>query len=325
MSDDGLPPRPSVEDTARLTIPPTRGPRRWSPSALVALLVAAALVGAAGGVWYNHWRIVRSQPAAAPPSPPTAPPTVSAPIPELVFSTTNMRPQATPEVLEAGAKEVFCFFSVPGVDPAGEVTAWWLSAMKNPVRAEGPVVKDPGRGLRGHVVLRPPGTLKAFESGIYEVGLRVGDEQVVEGSFAMLKGSAELLKRPPGMERYRPEVKDVVVAAGRTGAKPERPYVLPAGSSSVRVTFTYARALSGTAFTVQWLYEDGLIQQATTEVVIKAAEGLGTAWFATKPPTPPPAGRYAVLISLGPGTPPLAQESFWIGRQPRVDELQKAR
>ena len=66
--------------------------------------------------------------------------------------------------------------------------------------------------------------------------------------------------------------------------------MLPAASRGVMVRFDYAYALSGTAFTVQWLYEDGLIRQATTEVVIKAAEGLGSAWFATKPPTPLPAG-----------------------------------
>jgi hypothetical protein len=72
---------------------------------------------------------------------------------------------------------------------------------------------------------------------------------------------------------------------------------------------------------VQWLYEDGLIQQATTEVVIRAAEGRGHAWFATKPPQPLPAGKYAVLISVGEGTPPLGQEPFWIGRTPRPDEL----
>jgi hypothetical protein len=282
-------------------------------------------VGASAGIWFNHWWVTRSQPAAVAPPRPLLPPAATAPVPELVFSTTNARPQATPEVLESGAQEVFCFFSVPGVDPAGEVTAWWLSAAKDPVQANGPVVKDPGDELRGHVVLRPPGKLKVFESGIYEVALRVGEEESVEGSFAMLKGSAELLKRPAGMERYRPEVKDVVILPGQPSAKPEKPYVLPAGSSSVKLTFTYAHALSGTAFTVQWLYEDGLIQQATTEVVIKAAEGLGTAWFATKPPKPLPVGKYAVLISLGEGTPPLAHEPFWIGRTPRADELQKTR
>jgi hypothetical protein len=243
----------------------------------------------------------------------------------LVFSTTNARPKATPEVLEAGAKEVFCFFTVPGVGAAGEVTAWWLSPGKDPVRAEGPVVKEPGRELRGHIVLRPPDNLRAFGNGIYEVALRVGEEQVVDGSFALLKGSAELLKRPPGMERYRPEVKDLVIFSGKPSVKPDKPYVLPAGSSSARVTFAYTHALSGTAFTVQWLHEDGLIQQATTEVVIKAAEGVGAAYFATKPPQPLPAGKYAVLISLDEGTPPLAQEPFWIGRQPRADELQKPR
>ena len=329
MAHDGSPPRPSVEDTARLTVPPTGGGgrrrRRPSALALIALLVAGAVVGATAGVWFNHWWVARSQPAEVTPTQPPLAVVPSAPVPELLFSTTKVRPQATPEVLESGAKEVFCFFSVPGADPTGEVTAWWLSAAKDPIRAQGPVVRDPGDELRGHIALRPPGKLKAFENGIYEVALRVGEEESVEGSFAMLKGSAELLKRPAGMERYRPEVKDVVVLAGQTPTKPEKPYVLPAGTSTVKVTFTYTHALSGTAFTVQWLYEDGLIQQATTEVVIKAAEGLGTAWFATKPPRPLPVGKYAVLISLGEGTPPLTHEPFWIGRRPRADELQKAR
>jgi hypothetical protein len=324
----------SAEDTQRLSVPPPmrggRRRRRLPTAALVAILVAGALVGATAGVLFNRWWAARYQVDVTPPpgavgKAPTAPvaasPSLTA---EVVFSTTNVRPKATPEVLEPGAKEVYCFFTIPGEPATADVTAWWLTAGGEPLKAEGQVAKETGPELRGHVVLKPPGKAKVFEGGIYEVALRVNGEEAADASFAMLKGSAELLSKPAGMDRYRPEVKDVAVFSGRPPARPEKPTVLLGSVSSVKVAFSYSHALSGTAFTVQWLYEDGLIQQATTEVVIKAAEGKGDAWFATKPPRPLPAGKYAVLISLGEGTPPLAREQFWIGRQPTAAELAKA-
>jgi hypothetical protein len=174
-------------------------------------------------------------------------------------------------------------------------------------------------------VLKPPAGRTTFDNGLYEIALRVGDQQVVDGSFAVLKGAAELLKRPAGFERYRPEVRNLVVAAVQPKATSRKPCVLPGNTARVVVAFDYAHALSGTALTVQWLYEDGLISQATTEVVIRADQGSGQAWFGRKPPVPLPMGKYGVVISLGEGTPPLAQEWFWIGRQPTARELQPAR
>jgi hypothetical protein len=334
MSEDPSgPPRPA-EDTQRLNVPPPlRGGRRrrqLPTGVFVAFLVAGAFIGATAGVLFNRWWAARYQPGVAPPpatvgkAPPAQVAAPPSPTAEVVFNTTNVRPKATPEVLEPGAKEVYCFFTIPGEPTTADVTAWWLSAAGEPAKAEGQVVKEAGPELRGHVALEPPGKAKVFEGGIYEVALRVNGEEAADASFAMLKGSAELLSKPAGMDRYRPEVKDLVVFSGRAPASPGKPTVLLGSVSSVKVAFTYSHALSGTAFTVQWLYEDGLIQQATTEVVIKAAEGKGDAWFATKPPRPLPVGRYAVLISLGEGTPPLAREQFWIGRRPTAAELTKA-
>jgi hypothetical protein len=288
---------------------------------LAAVLAVAAIIGASAGVAFNRWWVARRPPAVPPPLPVASLPSVAAPGPTILFAATPVRPAVTAEVFESGAPVVYCFYAIPDESPEAEVSAWWLSATTDPVAAVGEVTREPGADLRGRIALRPPARAKAFADGIYEVSLRVDGEPVAEGSFALLKGAAELLQRPSGLERYRPEVKDVVVFTGKpTGPVPE-PYVLPSGTMSVRVAFSYAHALSGTAFTVQWLYEDGLIQQATTEVVIRAAEGRGHAWFATKPPQPLPAGKYAVLISVGEGTPPLGQEPFWIGRTPRPDEL----
>jgi len=293
---------------------------------LVAFLAVGALAGAAAGVGFNRWWVARHAPREpALTAPIESLPSVPSPAPVILFSTARTRPQATAEVLEAAAPLVYCFFTIPEEAEDAEVTAWWLDAARDPVRAAGDLTREPGGGLRGALALRPPGNAKVFAPGIYEVALRVGGEPVVEGSFAMLKGAEELLRRPAGMERYRPEVKDIVVFTGEPVAQARRPYVLPAGTSGVKATFAYAHALSGTAFTVQWLHEDGLIQQATTEVVIRADEGRADAWFTTKPRRALPAGKYAVVVSMGEGTPPLAQEPFWIGRQPRPDELEKAR
>ncbi len=332
MPDDGSPLRRSADDTQPLDTPdrPTGRPRRrpMSRPVFLAFLTVGAVVGAAAGVGFNRWWAARYAPEPDGPAaevPIESLASLPSPIPEISFDTTKARPKATAEVLEAGAPVVYCFFTIPGEPHEADVTAWWLNAGQDPVRAEGEVVREPGEALCGYIALKPPAKARAFGNGIYEVALRVGGELAAEGSFAMLKGAKELVQRPPGMDRYRPEVKDLIAFTGERSERVEAPYVLPSGTSSVKATFAYAHALSGTAFTVQWLYEDGLIQQATTEVVIRAAEGQADAWFATKPRRALPDGRYAVLVSLVQGGPPLAQEPFWIGRRPRPEELTKAR
>ncbi|MBM3497263.1 MAG: hypothetical protein FJX74_01210 [Armatimonadetes bacterium] len=327
---DGVPsPSPSAEDTQQLTVPQTPPPsprRRMSGPTLLAFLAVGALMGTAAGVGFNHWWTARhASPEPSVETPIASLPSVPSPAPAMLFSTARSRPEATAEVLEAGAPLVYCFFSIPDEARGAEVSAWWLDAARDPVRASGEVTLDPGEALSGVVALRPPGAQEVFGPGIYEVALRIAGEPVAEGSFAMLKGAAELVTRPGGMDRYRPEVNNILVFTGEPGGAVRKPCVLPSGTSSVKATFAFAHALSGTAFTVQWLYEDGLIRQATTEVVIRAAEGQADAWFATKPRQALPPGKYAVLVSLGEGTPPLAQEPFWIGRQPRPDELRKTR
>lgn len=328
----GGPPSPAGSTQEPSTLRPSgpfRGRRRMSGPPLIILLLGGALVGGAAGVLYSRgWLFERQQAdegsgQAVNPQVWRTPPTLPPPLPDIVFSTSSVRPAATPEVLEAGTPVVFCFFSLREGRPKADLKAYWLLPGMGPVEAQGKLFWDAPGSSCGHIVLRPPRGAKVFQRGIYEVVLRAGEEEIAEGSFVMLKRAASLVSRPPGLERYRPEVKNVVVFSGSGPFRAEKPYVLPAGTSSVRVTFRYKHALEGSAFTVQWLFEDGLIQQATTEVLVRAAEGTGDAWFATKPPKPLPVGKYGVLILMGENTPPLAQESFWIGRRPTARELQK--
>jgi hypothetical protein len=123
------------------------------------------------------------------------------------------------------------------------------------------------------------------------------------------------------MERYRPDIKDLTVSAGQPTTPPKKPFVLPAAPAKVLLRFKYAYALPGTAFTVYWLYDEGLIAQATTEINIQKDSGTAEAWFGPKPPAKLPPGKYGVMIGLSAGTPPLAKEDFWIGRQPTAKEL----
>ena len=333
--DPGVGP-PSPEDTQDLSAlrPATPGALRRrgpSPVFLVVLLSVGAILGASAGVVFSRWWAGRYASAAPPassaqPLPPQSafvpPPTA---LPELLFSTANVRPTITPDVLEAGAKEIHCFFVLPGEDPSRELSVWWLSAVGEPVRAEATVAKESGPDLRGHIVLQPPAGKPAFGDGLYEIALRVNGEQVADGSFAVLKGAAKLLQRPPGLERYRPEIRNLRVASVQPHAASAKPCVLPGNTARVMATFDFGHALSGTAFTVRWLYDDGLIAQATTEVVIKADQGKAQVWFGRKPPAPLPVGKYGVAIFMGGGTAPLAQEPFWIGRRPTPAELGQVR
>jgi hypothetical protein len=309
----------------RLGPPPPGRPRRRffrGPSGVgcIILFVAGLALGAAVALLFIRHR----QPPRLSPPPPPPPRPASAPAPRgprLVFAPTNVRPEATPEIIEAGQPQVYCFFDVPEAPPSAVATLRWTGATGESADTGAEVVKESADHLRGSGALKPPKGQPVFAEGIYEAELLVDGRKAVDGSFAALKGGAALLEPPKGMERYRPEITDLVVAAGTPPAQTQKPFVLPASPPKVLVTFKYAYALPGAAFTVCWLYEDGLIRQATTEITIRKDAGSAQAWFAPKPPQKLPAGKYAVIISLGEDTPPLAQESFWVGRRPRPDEL----
>ena len=245
--------------------------------------------------------------------------------PHIVIGAGDVRPAQTPEALEAGGKQVYCFFDIAEAPASATATARWLRGQDSPVGAEGSVVKEESEHLRGYLALRPPQGAKTFAEGIYEVELLVDGVPVIDTSFAVLKGAAQLAKTPKGMERYRPAVSELTVSGVPAPRSAKKPFVLPTGPAKVRVDFKYSHAVPGTAFAVYWLHQDGLIAQATTEIDIQQESGKGEAWFSPQPGQTLPNGRYGVEISIGEGTPPLARADFWIGRQPRRDELQPRR
>jgi len=309
--------------------PPDRPPpgrrRRLSGLGCAALFLTGILLGALGGLLFLARRAPSRPPSGAPaPSPVPAAavpePAASLPVPSLVFSLTKTRPPETPDVLDAGRPEVYCFFDVPDRAPSATLTILWVTGGGQPIDTKAQVTKQPGDHLRGQAVLKPPAGKKLFDEGIYEVEFRVDGERILDGSFAMLKGGGTLLQTPKGMERYRPEIKDLSVSTGTPPAQPKRPFVLPASPPKVLVRFKYAYALPGTALTVYWLYEDGLIPQATTEINIQKDSGTAEAWFRPKPPRKLPVGKYGVMVGLSEGAPPLAKEDFWVGRRPRPEE-----
>ncbi len=338
MSDE---PRIEGDEEERVPEPPrdepTASPRpakarfryRLSGLGCVALFLTGILLGAVVGLLFYRHRMARAtapavvaRPTSVPAPNPAAPPVVAPlPPPRMVFGPTSTAPKETPEVMEAGLVEVYSFFEVPEAPATAPVTLRWILGDRQPLDAQAEVTKEPGYHLRGSAALKPPLGAKGFAEGIYEVELLVNGARALEGSFAVLKGGAALLKTPKGMERYRPDIQDLTVSAGPATTPPKKPFVLPATPAKVLLRFKYAYALPGTAFTVYWLYEDGLIAQATTEINIQKDSGTAEAWFGPKPPAKLPAGKYGVMIGLSAGTPALAKEDFWIGRQPTAKEL----
>jgi len=236
-----------------------------------------------------------------------------------------VRPEQTPDALEAGGKQVYCFIDIPDAPPSATAAARWLRGQNPPVDAESRLVKEGSDHLRGYLVLLPPQGAKTFAEGIYEIEVLVDGVPVADTSFAALKGAARLAETPKGMERYRPLVSELTVSRGQAPRTAKPPFVLPARPAKVQADFKYSHAVPGTAFTVYWLQQDGLIAQATTEINIQHEEGKGQAWLKPAPGQTLPDGKYGVEVSIGEGTPPLARADFWIGRQPRRDELQPRR
>jgi len=245
---------------------------------------------------------------------------VETPLPEVLFAATPERPTETPHALDAGLPEVFCFFDVPEAAPNADVEAQWVRAEGASTKIAVDVSPEEADHLRGHFRLTPPDGTARFAPGIYELGLIVDGRPAAEASFAVVQQAASLLAESPAGERFRPELTNVTLAAGGGRPQGRRPFVLPSEPPKVTVRFRYAHAVAGTTFTVRWLYEDGLIAQATSEINIQQAAGEAEAWFAPQPPATLPNGKYGVLITLAEGTAPLAQETFWVGRTPSPNE-----
>lgn len=334
MTDDHKTPTeehaPAVDGTQTLTVPGGSDSTRRSRRALLGCLIlfpVGGLLGALMGVAYIHVTSPRSTEAPVTPAPaPVAEMTepasswADAPAPEVIFSASPQRVDRTPDAIDAGVPLIFCFFDLPDAPPTVSLAARWLQTGAEPADAGGEVTLEEADHLRGHIALSPPQG-QAFAEGIYEVGMVVDGVRVVEGSFVVVTDATRLLIVPTGMDRSRPDVTEVVVSAGPPPRKPKKPYVLPREPAKVIVTFKYSHALPGTAFTVKWLYDGGLIAQATSEVNIQREAAKAEAWFAPKAPAKLPDGRYAVLVFLDEDSPPLAKADFWIGRKPTASEL----
>lgn len=303
---------------------------RLSGLTCAAFFLAGILGGGSVALLFLGRRASERQAARTPPLPILAP--AATPVeenasspPHIVIGTGDVRPKQTPDALEAGGKQVYCFFDIPEAPPSATPTARWLRGPDPPVEAEGSLVREDGEHLRGYLALRPPQGAKAFAEGIYEIELLVDGVPVTDTSFAVLKGVAELAETPKGMERYRPAIAELTVSGGQAPRSARKPFVLPAGPTRVQADFKYSHAVPGMAFTVYWLHQDGLIAQATTEINIQHESGKAEAWLSPAPGQTLPNGRYGVEVSIGEGTPPLARADFWIGRQPRPAELQPRR
>lgn len=310
--------------------PPRRRYRRLSGLACSVFFLAGILGGASVALLFLGNRMARQATDTIQPSP--EPPPSSMPQeesdlagPVVVIGPTATRPDRTPEVLEAGAEKVYCFFDIPDEPASATVTARWLRGADPPMDVAAEVIEGEADHLSGHFVLPPPSGSGTFTEGIYEVQLLVDGLAVTDVSFVMVKGAAQLARIPGGMERYRPNLTDLVVSAAPPRGRVKKPFVLPADPQRVQANFSYSHAVPGTAFTVRWLYEDGLIAQATTEIDIRQESGKAEAWLSPEPEQALPNGKYGVEISIAEGTPPLARTDFWIGRRPRPDELKARR
>lgn len=299
---------------------------RLSGLACSAFFLAGILGGASVGLLFLGKRIARQQGEGTPPRPAPRGDALSdeasgMPAPRVVIGPTTARPERSPEVLEAGAAQVYCFFDVPDRPASATVTARWLRGADPPIEAAADAIREESDHLTGYFVLPPPQGAKAFAEGIYEVQILVDGLPVTDTSFVMVKGAAQLAKTPKGMERYRPSLTDLTVSAAPAHGSAKKPFVLPAKPPRVQASFRYSHAVPGTAFKVYWLYDEGLMAQATTEIDIQQESGKAEAWLSPKVGQVLPNGRYGVEISIAEGTPPLARTDFWIGRRPRPDEL----
>lgn len=276
------------------------------PILIYVLVLALGALISLSVLWLSHApgapspiRLWHRAPAPAPPKP----------RPEgLVFSTANLEPETTPDLLPAGAGPVYAFYNLPELARSSMLDATWSRdgklLGKVPPSDIQPGPQSPGRGS---MTLRPPGG--KLVPGIYEVEIRT-ERRRFRASFVVAAGAEKIVGQQAPVEAEL-TVSGQVTARG-VGAHGEP---VQAGTSFGRTdriyfVFQYKGAEPGTGVTVQWWGGTTEIKNARREVTLSSAEGWAHAWMQADSGLPP--GTYTVTATVTGQAKELARAQFTV-------------
>lgn len=230
----------------------------------------------------------------------------------LLFATSEEAPKATPHMIPAGTKRVYCHFRLPGVDDIDAlVGAWKRDGEPGGTIPAGSFKGAIDKGLAvGRVAIDAP-TAQGFAKGIYEVELTTGEGDVYEASFIVVEKPDQIMGQKiaaaPGVQISQATVCGDVTGEGAPQATST---VFPPDAGRIYMAFKFASAQPGSVVRVRWLYRDQAIESATREITLESESGWAYAWISPDAGTPLLEGAYRVSVEAVPDGERLATATF---------------
>ena len=230
----------------------------------------------------------------------------------LVFATTEQAPKATPHMIPAGTKRVYCHFRLPDVDRIDALVGAW----KHDGEPGGTIPAGSFKGAVeggfavGRAAIDAPGT-QGFAKGIYEVELTTGEGDVYDASFIVVEKPDQIMGQKiaaaPGVQISQATVCGDVTGEGAPQATST---VFPPNAGRIYMAFKFASAQPGSVVRVRWLYRDQAIESATREITLESESGWAYAWISPDAGTPLLEGAYRVVVEAVPDGEQLATAAF---------------
>ena len=230
----------------------------------------------------------------------------------LIFATTEQAPKATPHMIPAGTKRVYCHFRLPDVDRIDAlVGAWKRDGEPGGAIPAGSFKGAVEKGFAvGRVAIDAPAA-QGFAKGIYEVELTTGDGDVYDASFIVVDKPDQIMGQKiaaaPGVQISQATVCGDVTGEGAPQATST---VFPPEAGRIYMAFKFASAQPGSVVRVRWLYRDQAIESATREITLGSESGWAYAWISPDAGTPLLEGAYRVAVESVPDGEQLATAGF---------------
>lgn len=230
----------------------------------------------------------------------------------LVFATTEQAPTATPDMIPAGTKRVYCHFRLPDVGRIDALAGIW----KRDGEPGGTIPAGSFKGTveggfaSGRAAIDAP-TPQGFAKGIYEVELTTGEGDVYDGSFIVVDKPDQIMGQKiaaaPGVQ-----ISEATVCGDVTGegAPQATSTVFPPDAGRIYMAFKFASAQPGSVVRVRWLYREQAIESATREITLDSESGWAYAWISPDARTPLLEGAYSVAVEAVPDGERLAAAAF---------------
>ncbi len=230
----------------------------------------------------------------------------------LVFSTSEQEPKATPDMIPAGTKRIYCHFRLPEIGRIDGLSGSWTRDGEPGGRiAAGSIQGRIERGYAvGNVAIDAPDA-KGFPKGIYEVELIAPDGAIHEASFVVVEKPEEIMGRKMAAAAGV-QISQATVCGEVTdeGAPQAMAATFAPDARRIYMAFKFGSAPPGSTVRVRWLYRGEPIDAATSEITFDSESGWAYAWIGADESNLLLEGPYTVVVEAVPDGERLAWATF---------------